>query len=139
MSNASGAVLVPSGAGCPGPFPLVAYAKGTDVQKPRTLANLQDSETFVLMAFYAAQGYAVVATDYLGYALSTYPYHPYLHADTAASMVIDSIRAARNAAPALGLALNGKVMLTGFSQGGHAAMATQRAIEQQNSGEFNLV
>jgi dienelactone hydrolase len=62
-----------------------------------------------------------------------------MHADTEASAVTDSIRAARRAAPSLGLALNGKVMLNGFSQGGHAAMATQRAIEQENSGEFNLV
>src|ERR1035437_7355020 len=139
MSNASGAVLVPSGAGCPGPLPLVAYAKGTDVQKPRTLANLQDSEPFILMAFYAAQGYAVVATDYLGYALSTYPYHPYLHADSEASSVIDSIRATRNAASSLGLALNGKVMVTGYSQGGQSSLASQRAIERDNAGEINLV
>jgi hypothetical protein len=46
-TNASAALLVPAGA-CVGPFPLVAYAKGTDVQKPRTLANPQDSETFLL-------------------------------------------------------------------------------------------
>lgn len=138
-ANSSGAVLVPSGANCPGPFPLVAYAKGTDVQKPRTLANPQDGETFVLMAFYAAQGYAVVATDYLGYAQSTYAFHPYLHADSEASTVIDSIRAARNAASTLGLTLNGKVMVTGYSQGGHSSMATQRAVERDNAGEINLV
>ena len=44
-----------------------------------------------------------------------------------------------NAAPSLGLTLNNKVMLNGFSQGGHAALAAQRAIEQENSGEFNVV
>jgi pimeloyl-ACP methyl ester carboxylesterase len=93
----------------------------------------------LLMAFLASQGYAVVATDYLGYALSGYPYHPYMHADTEASAVIDSIRATRNAASSLGLTLNGKIMLSGYSQGGHAAMATQRAIERDNAGEFNLV
>ena len=139
MSNASAAVLVPSGAGCTGPFPLIAYAKGTDVQKPRTLANPQDGETFTLMAFYAAQGYAVVATDYLGYAQSTYPFHPYLHADSEASTVIDSIRATRQLAGALNLNLSGKVMLTGYSQGGHSSMAAHRAIERDNATEFNLV
>lgn len=139
MSNASGAVLIPGGASCPGPFPLVAYARGTNVEKPRTLANLQDPETINLMAFYAAQGYAVVATDYLGYALSAYPYHPYLHADSEASTVIDSIRATRQAAASLGLTLSGKVMVTGYSQGGHASAATQRAIERDNAAEINLV
>jgi pimeloyl-ACP methyl ester carboxylesterase len=88
---------------------------------------------------YAAQGYAVVASDLLGYAKSTYSYHPYLHADSEASAIIDSIRAARNAAPSQGAALNGKVMLTGYSAGGHASMAAQRAIERDNAGEFNLV
>ncbi|MBF0509826.1 MAG: esterase [Deltaproteobacteria bacterium] len=139
MTNASAAILIPSGAGCSGPFPLVAYGRVTNLFKMHTTANPQDPETILLMTFFAAQGYAVVASDYLGYALSGYPYHPYCHADSEASVVIDSIRAARQAASSLGLALNGKVMLTGYSQGGHAAMATQRAIERENSGEFNLV
>lgn len=139
MTNASAAVLLPGGENCPGPFPLLAYAHGTEFEKNRTLADPDDDETFALMAFYAAQGYAVVATDYLGYALSGYPYHPYLHAETEASAVIDSIRATRQAAAALGLSLNGKVMITGYSQGGHAAMAAQRAIERDHAGEINLV
>lgn len=139
MTNTSAAVLIPGGINCPGPFPLIAYAHGTEFEKNRTMANPDNDETFALMAFYAAQGYAVVATDYLGYALSSYPYHPYLHAETEASAVIDSIRATRQAAASLGLALNGKVMVSGYSQGGHAAMATQRAIERDHAGEINLV
>jgi energy-converting hydrogenase Eha subunit E len=101
-ANASGVMLVPSGSNCTAAAGLVAYAKGTDVQKPRTLANPSDGETFLLAATYAAQGYAVVATDYLGFAKSTYSYHPYLHADSEASSVIDSIRAARRASAAAG-------------------------------------
>ena len=97
-TNASGVMLVPGGAACAAPAALVAYAKGTDMQKPRTLANPQDNETFLLAAMYAAQGYAVVATDYLGFAKSGYAYHPYLHADSEARTVIDSVRAARAAA-----------------------------------------
>ena len=138
QTNASGALLVPTGA-CTGPAPLVAYAKGTDVQKPRTLANPQDGETFLLMSAYAAQGYAVVATDYLGFAQSNYPYHPYLHADSEASSVIDSIRAARNAAGPAGLTLSGKVMLTGYSQGGHSSAAAQRNGERDAAAELNIV
>lgn len=138
-ANASGVMLVPAGACAGGSYPLVAYAKGTDVQKPRTLANPQDSETFLLAAMYAAQGYAVVATDYLGFAKSTYSYHPYLHADSEASSVIDSIRAARGAAFNQGVTLSGKVMLTGYSQGGHSSMSAHRAIERDNAGEINVV
>ena len=138
-SNASGVLLLPTGADCTAAAPLVAYAKGTDVQKPRTLANPADSETGLLAAMYAGQGYAVVATDYLGFAKSNYSYHPYLHADSQATSVIDSIRAARNAASSQGGSLNGKVMLTGYSQGGHASMAAHRAIEKSLSSEINVV
>ncbi|MBC7471529.1 MAG: alpha/beta fold hydrolase [Ramlibacter sp.] len=138
-ANSSGVLLVPAGACANGSYPLVAYAKGTDVQKPRTLANPADGETFLLAAMYAAQGYAVVATDYLGFAKSTYSYHPYLHADSEASAVIDSIRAARAAAVGQGMGLSGKVMLTGYSQGGHSSMAAHRAIERDNAGEINVV
>ena len=136
--NASGVLLVPAGA-CSAPAALIAYAKGTDVQKPRTLANPSDPETFLLLAMYAAQGYAVVATDYLGFAKSTYSYHPYLHADSEASAVIDSIRAARSAAVQLGAALSGKVMFTGYSQGGHSSMAAHRAAERDHAAEFAVV
>jgi pimeloyl-ACP methyl ester carboxylesterase len=136
--NASGVMLVPTGT-CTTAAALVAYAKGTDVQKPRTLANPADGETFLLAAMYAAQGYAVVATDYLGFAKSNYSYHPYLHADSEASSVIDSIRAARNAASAVGASLSGKVMLTGYSQGGHSSMAAHRAAERDNAAEINVV
>jgi pimeloyl-ACP methyl ester carboxylesterase len=138
-TNASGVLLVPAGACAAQSHPLVAYAKGTDVQKPRTLANPTDSETVLLAAMYAAQGYAVVATDYLGFAKSGYAYHPYLHADSEASSVIDSIRAARKAAAAQNFSLNGKVVLTGYSQGGHSSMAAHREIERSNASEINVV
>ncbi len=139
-ANASAVMLVPTGTGiCANPTGLVAYAKGTDVRKPHTLANPGDGETFLLAAVYAAQGYAVVATDYLGFAQSTYAYHPYLHADSEASSVIDSIRAARLAAVPVGASLSGKVMLTGYSQGGHSSMAAHRAIEKDNAAEINVV
>lgn len=139
VTNASGVLLLPSGADCGVSAPLVAYAKGTDVQKPRTLANPTDSETGLLAAMYAGQGYAVVATDYLGFAKSDYSFHPYLHADSEASSVIDSIRAARQATPAMGGSLSGKVMLTGYSQGGHSSMAAHREIEKNLAGEINVV
>ena len=101
--------------------------------------QLRYSETFLLAAMYAAQGYAVVATDYLGFAKSSYSYHPYLHADSEASSVIDSIRAARQAMPMVGGSLSGKVMLTGYSQGGHSSMAAHRAAERDNAAEINIV
>jgi len=140
ITNSTAAVLLPSGANCPsGPAPLLAYAHGTEVSKTFTLAKVDNPETALLMSLYAAQGYVVVATDYLGYGGSRYPYHPYLHADSEATSVIDSIRAARSVANAAGVPLSGKVMLTGYSQGGHASMAAHRAIERDLPTEINVV
>lgn len=140
MSNSTGVMLVPQGdaPACQGPFPLLAYARGTEVNKARTLADPADSETGLLTAVYAAQGYAVVAPDYLGYAGSGYSFHPYLHADSQASTLVDAIRAARHAAAGAGVKLSGQVMLSGYSQGGHAAMSAHRAIERDHVGEITL-
>ena len=136
-------MLLPSGAAgsacATNAAPLLAYARGTDVNKSRNLANPQDPETLLLAAFFAAQGYAVVATDYLGYNKSTYGFHPYLHADSEATAVIDSVRAARHAAAALGGKLSGKVMFSGYSQGGHSSMAAQRAAERDHAQEISVV
>ena len=141
-SNSSAGLLVPVGTdpACRGPFPLLAYARGTEVNKPRTMASGTDAETRSLAAVFASQGYLVVATDYLGFAKSAYPFHPYLHADSEASAVIDSIRAARAYAAASSLPLSGRVMLYGYSQGGHSSLATQKAIETDPnvSGEIRL-
>jgi pimeloyl-ACP methyl ester carboxylesterase len=136
-ATASAAMLVPTD--CTPNGALVAYAKGTDVIKTRTLADANDDETRLLMMMYAAQGYTVVATDYLGFAKSNYTYHPYLHADSQATAIIDGIRAARNAAPAVGATLSGKVVLTGYSQGGHASMAAHRAIERDHAAEIAVI
>ena len=131
LSNASGGLLVPSGtdAACKGPFPIIAYSRGTEVSKPRTMANPKDLEMEGMAKAFATAGYIVVATDYLGYAKSGYAFHPYLHADSEATAVIDSIRAARAYAAQSAIPLSGKLMLYGYSQGGHSSLSAQRAIE----------
>ncbi|MEI7444032.1 MAG: lipase family protein [Burkholderiales bacterium] len=132
--TATAAVLVPvASATCPGPFPIVAYTPGTEVVKARTLSDPTQGENLLLTAFYAAQGYVVVATDYLGFTESSLSYHPYLHADSQASTMIDAIRAARASLTNQGVPLSGRLFLTGYSQGGHAAMATHKAIEADAS------
>jgi hypothetical protein len=63
MTDASAAVLVPSGPNCPGPFPLIAFGRATVMEKMQANADLTNPSTQLLMMFFAAQGYAVVATD----------------------------------------------------------------------------
>ncbi|KZZ50952.1 hypothetical protein A3759_03320 [Thalassolituus sp. HI0120] len=135
----SGALSVPAGPGCEGPYPLLAKAHGT-----RTLTTYSEADpakAIVDQALFAAHGYVVVSPDYIGLGTSDYNYHPYLHRDTEAQSMIDALRAARTVMAELEQSeqLSGKVMLAGYSQGGHTVMATQRAIEANHNEEFNLV
>ncbi|KAF0809630.1 hypothetical protein A167_01701 [Alcanivorax sp. S71-1-4] len=133
----SAALLLPDAGGCPGPYPLLAEGHGTEPNRDYSMTAIGATNTRV--GFFAAHGYAVVATDYLGLGKSDYDFHPYLHADSEASAMIDALRAARHAGEALEVEYSGKVMVMGYSQGGHTAMATQREIEANHLDEFYLV
>ncbi|HMN80246.1 MAG TPA: hypothetical protein PKA20_09985 [Burkholderiaceae bacterium] len=127
----SAALLTPVAApGCTGPFPLLAYARGTSSDRSRTLADPTDRETRALMMFFAARGFVVVATDYLGYGQSDFPYVPYLDASVEARSVADSLVAAISVAAARGLPRRPGLLLAGYSLGGHAILAAQRLLEQ---------
>ncbi|HYF59193.1 MAG TPA: lipase family protein [Burkholderiaceae bacterium] len=137
-TDASGAVFVPRGAGCEGPYPVLSYSRGTDLDRSRSMADPADRETQAVTAFFASRGYLVVASDYLGYAGSSYPYHPYLHAPSEARTAIDAIRAGRALAARLGAREDGRLFLAGYSQGGHAALATQRVLEAAGGNPTGL-
>jgi hypothetical protein len=139
VTNATGALMVPNGsdARCSGARPIVLYAHGTTTAKGYNLAAITDgsnaasSEAGLLAAMYAAQGYIVVAPNYAGYDKSRLSYHPYLVADQQSKDMIDALSAARKALPGLLAPArdSGKLFITGYSQGGHVAMATHRAMQ----------
>ena len=137
ITPASGALMVPSGSdtGCTGARPLVLYAHGTTTDRNFDIAQLDGSnnaEAVLLAAVFAAEGYIVVAPNYVGYDTSTLDYHPYLIADQQAKDMIDSLTAARAALPtsdAPNSSDGGKLFITGYSQGGYVAMATHSAMQ----------
>ena len=131
-TTASGVMMLPNGAAlCSGARPLLLYGHGTTFQKSYNLADVaNNSEAALLAAMYTAQGYIVVAPNYAGYDSSTLSYHPYLNADQQAKDMIDSLAAARSQlAQVTTLSESGKVFVSGYSQGGHVAMATARAMQ----------
>ncbi|MBV8491168.1 MAG: hypothetical protein JO199_11620 [Candidatus Eremiobacteraeota bacterium] len=139
-ADADTAFFVP-GRGCAASHVLVAYAQGTNVVRAQTIVRPtnQNIEPTIVAAIFAAHGYPVAATDYLGLGTSSYPYQPYLVVDTEATAIVDSIRAVRNAARTLGIRLSDALYITGHSQGGQAALGTQRAIEAHYAAEFRIV
>ena len=144
-TTATGALMVPTGTtptctgagAASGGLPIVVYAHGTTITKRYNIADLTDStnpaysEALLLAALYAAQGYIVVAPNYAGYDASTLPYHPYMNASQQSKDMIDALAAAKSALPTLisPTTAGSKLFLTGYSQGGFVAMATQKALE----------
>jgi acetyl esterase/lipase len=139
-TSANTAIMVPSGsdAACQGNRPVLLYAHGTAVKKSTDMADLSSTEPRLVAAMFAAQGYIVVAPNYAGYAGSTLGYHPYLDAAQQAGDMIDALRAARGAFGGINAAASSRLMVTGYSQGGYVAMATQRAMQTQYASEFNV-
>jgi pimeloyl-ACP methyl ester carboxylesterase len=139
-ATASGALMVPTGAapGCSGPRPIVLYAHGTTADKKYNIANIADptnpaySESALVAATFAAQGYIVVAPNFAGYDDSSLPYHPYLNGVQQSGEMIDALTAARTAlplTPAASTTDSGTLFVTGYSAGGYVAVATTKALQ----------
>ena len=133
-TTASAALMVPTGLGstCTGARPMLLYAHGTSTDHAFDMTDLNNDEALALAALFASQGYIVVAPNYAGYDTSTLSYHPYLIAQQQSKDMIDALTAARKALPLASATLtkdNGKLYLTGYSQGGYVAMATHRAMQ----------
>ena len=121
---------------CQGARPIVLYAHGTNADRAFNIADLQtadNGEGLLMAAVFAAEGYIVVAPNYVGYDTSTLGYHPYLNGDQQSKDMIDALAAARSALPAAnapGTTDSGQLFVTGYSQGGYVAMATHRALQE---------
>lgn len=126
---ASGAVLLPEGTPPPGGWPIIAYDHGTSglgmgcggMSTPETapFPRLQGRQDQLLRRL-VAQGFAVVAPDYLGLGTFDTGPHPYLELRTEATATIDMIRAVRATHPEL----SSTWAAFGISQGGQAALGT---------------
>lgn len=133
---ASGIIMIPVNTGC-NSFPLLSFNHGTVLHKdevPSKIYNLN-----LEYYYFATQGYVVTSPDYIGLGINP-GFHPYCHSASEAKCTIDLIRAAREFMAATSNTLDGKVFITGYSQGGHAAMATLKSIQENSlTAEFNVV
>ncbi len=138
ITPAAGALMVPSSGSdsdCTGARPILLYAHGTTTEKSFDLAQLgatNNAEGVLLAAVFAAEGYIVVAPNYLGYDTSTLGYHPYLIAAQQSREMVDALTAARTALPTADAPMStdgGKLFVTGYSEGGYVAMATHSAMQ----------
>lgn len=140
-TDASAAVMAPSGSdpSCTGPRPVVLYAHGTTADKTYDMAKIgQNSEARLIAAVFASQGFIVVAPNYTGYNSSSLAYHPYLSAEGQGSDMIDAMRAARASFSGIGVSAAARLFITGYSQGGYVALATQKTMQAEFPTEFSI-
>ena len=128
--RASGLVSVPQKpAGATSP--VLGYQHGTlfrDAEAPSN--NAVASEVAVVLA---SLGYIVLAPDYVGFGASRGTRHPYLLAAPSAAATVDFLTAARTWRGQAGVADNGQLFLTGYSEGGYVTLAAHRALQAGNS------
>jgi pimeloyl-ACP methyl ester carboxylesterase len=111
--------------------PLLSYQHATiykDAQAPSN--NPKPAEPPVVVA---SLGYIVLAADYVGYGVSKGTPHPYLLSAPSASAVVDLLTAASSWRRQNGVADNGQLFLTGYSQGGYVSVAAHRAMQASGS------
>ncbi|WP_169393192.1 MULTISPECIES: S9 family peptidase [Psychrobacter] len=148
-ATATAALMLPSGtsADCQGERPLLLHAHGTATEKSydfTQVGNGQNQAGFratLMAANFAAQGYIVLVPNYAGYDKSDLNYHPYLNAKQQSQEMVTALDTARRVIAEQQSVNNpnyqkvkdsGKLFLTGYSQGGHVAMATAKLLESQN-------
>jgi hypothetical protein len=135
LTRASGLLVVPlGGASAPG---TLVFEHGTAV--PRDMAPSTGAESIFrrVALLDGSAGYVTVAPDYLG--AGTGPgEQAYNDLPTEVSASRDMLRAARTFLASRGRRLDRAVDVTGFSQGGAAALAFGHALQAGNVPGFSL-
>ena len=115
----SGTVAIPKGSPPKGGWPVISWAHGTTGIADACAPSRRDAYggyDHALLNRWLKAGYAVVRTDYEG--LGTPGDHPYLIGVSEGRSVLDMVRAARKLDPRIGK----RLVISGHSQGGHAAL-----------------
>ena len=117
-------------------FSLVSDSHGTifaNAEAPTVIAETTNSPDGAPVILTALSGFVTLQADYIGFGDSVGHYHPYLLKSSSAATTVDFINAARAFAENNGIPLNGQLFVTGYSEGGHVAMAALQALENEGA------
>lgn len=134
-TTATGLVVVPQQHGQT--LRVVVHEHGTLARKDYAPSTELASVAGVASLYYGAAGNLVVAPDYLG--LGEGPgLHPYAHLPIEVSASLDMLRAAGEFAAGQHLTVDQGAVVTGFSQGGRAAMGLAEQLQAGIDGQWRL-
>lgn len=115
-------------------FPMICYHHGTQIVKDRKI--IFGGEQAICTVF-SASGYMVAFPDYIGLGTSKKT-HLYLHVETEAAASIDLLRAVKELLIKEDAKESKYLFLTGYSQGGHATLATLKVMQEKYPDEFKV-
>lgn len=116
------------------PLAELVYDHGTRIARGRY--KKPSGEENICLAF-AMDGYEVMQPDYIGLGTGD-KFHLYQHAESEGQAGVDMIFAARELTDSLHIRRSGQLFITGYSQGGHASLATHKLIEQKYSDKLHV-
>jgi len=134
--EASGALYIPVGASDP---PVLSLHHGTVTARDEVASEgpMGSLEGIIGLFTASGTGYLTCIPDYLGYGESDM-LHPYIHANSSSTAVIDFLRASRAYCVNNDIAPGAELFLGGYSEGGYVTLATQRDMELNYSDEFDI-
>jgi len=142
--SVSGLMVVPTGvpeAVNQAGLSLVSDSHGTifaNAEAPTVIAdstNSPDGSSVILTSLFA---FVTLQADYIGFGDSNEHYHPFILKKSLANTTADFIVAAKEFAANNAINLNGQLFLTGYSEGGYAAMAALQKIEQEGQLQVTM-
>lgn len=109
----------------------VHYTIGSNNQAP-SVAGVSHESLFSLL------GYVVVAPDYVGYGASVETPHPYHHYGWTGGASVDMLFAAKEYFASVNRRFPRTLNVAGYSEGGYAAVACLKYIQEHYSGWFSM-
>ena len=120
-------------------FSLVSDSHGTifaDRESPTVIASATSAPDGSSVILTSLSAFVTLQADYIGFGDSLDHYHPFILKKSLATSTVDFIKAAQAFAKENNINLNGQLFLTGYSEGGYAAMAALEQIEME--GELQV-
>lgn len=133
LDTASGLLLIPQDIEVA--LPQAIYQHGTVGSRSDVPSEL--SGGWELGLALSSFGFVTVAPDFQGLGTSR-GIHPYVHSDSEALAAIDMLIAVQPFLAEKGIDVTDQLFITGYSQGGHAAMAAHKEIQENYSDQFEV-
>ena len=124
-----------------GGLSMVADDHGTifaNKEAPSVVGDLNGAPEGSAIILTSLGGFATLQPDYIGFGDSNDHYHPFILKDSLANATVDFIKQVKIFAKDNNITLNNQLFLTGYSEGGYAAMATLKKIEEENLADLTV-